>query len=155
MDDLHELVGTRYPTYSFPVERGKVMEFARAVMSDEPTQVDVGHARAQGFDDVVAPPTFSAVTSHWAPPMAEARLDLRRVLAGGARWEYHRPIVAGDELTVETRVVSVDHKIGRRGGMTLIVRESTFTNQRGETAMSLRSTMIQLDKAPADQVAAT
>jgi hydroxyacyl-ACP dehydratase HTD2-like protein with hotdog domain len=155
MEDLHDLVGTRYPTYAFPVERGKVVEFARAVMSEEATQLDVGHARAEGFDDVVAPPTFSAVTSHWAPPMTESRFDLRRVLAGGARWEYHLPLVAGDEVTVQTHVVSVDHKTGRRGGMHLIVRESTFTNQRGERAMSLRSTMILLDEAPADRVAAT
>jgi acyl dehydratase len=146
-----DLVGRSLPTYSFPVEAGKVMEFANAVLADDPVHTDPQAAAAEGFPGVVAPPTFSAAAQHWAPPASGTLLDLdlRRVLAAGAEWDYHQPIVAGDVLTVSGEVVSVEHKEGRRGGMTLITRENRFVNQRGELAMAVRSTVIELDDVPA------
>ena len=40
---------------------------------------------------------------------------------------------AGDVLTCVARVKSVYKKTGRSGPMAFVVREHTFTNQRGET----------------------
>lgn len=148
-----DLVGQPLPTYSFPVETGKVVEFAKAVFADDPVHTDVRAAEAEGFAGVVAPPTFSAVAQHWAPQDTGnlLDLDLRRVLAAGAEWDYYEPIVAGDVLTVAGEVVSVEHKEGRRGGMTLITRENRFVNQRDELVMKVRSTVIELDDVPRDR----
>lgn len=130
------LIGYEYPPYTFPVERGKIREFARAVRDDDPAC----------RDGATAPLTFSAVTGHWAPQRTDVLgLDLRRVLAGGAEWEYLGEIRAGDELTVSSRIADVVHKTGSRGGMTLIITEHSFVNQRGETVLRQRSTAIELD----------
>lgn len=143
-------IGFEWPPYTIEVERGKVAEFARAVRASDPVYADPAAARAAGYADVPAPPTFSAVGQHWAPHASvedDLGVDLRRVLAGGAEWEYLGDIVAGDVLTVHGRVVDMVSKRGSRGPMTLIVRENTFVNQRGETVLRLRGTMIELGAA--------
>lgn len=136
LDARRALVGTEIGAYTLPVERGKVAEFARAVQASD----------GQGF----APPTFSAAAQHWSTGnhAAALHLDLRRILAGGATWEYHEPVVAGDTLDASVRLVSVEHKESRRGGMTVLVMETSFVNQRGEMAMTWQSTVIELDAGP-------
>ncbi|MFF0575867.1 MaoC family dehydratase N-terminal domain-containing protein [Streptosporangium saharense] len=141
-----DLIGHEYPSYSFPVEYGKVREFALAVKDEDPVHHDVEAARAAGYPHLPVPPTFSAVTSHWAARggLDVLGLDLRRVLAGGAEWEYLGDIVVGDVLTVRSRIADVLSKQGGRGPMTLVVTEHTFVNQRQETVLRLRSTVIEL-----------
>lgn len=140
-------IGHEWPSYTLEVERGKITEFARAIKTADPVYVDGAAARAAGYADVPAPPTFSAVGSHWAPQVSvedDLGVDLKRVLAGGAEWEYLGDIVAGDVLTVVGRVADIVEKRGSRGPMTLLIRENTFVNQRGERVLRVRSTMIEL-----------
>lgn len=47
--------------------------------------------------------------------------------------EPEASVKAGDVLTCVARVKSVYKKTGRSGPMAFVVREHTFTNQRGET----------------------
>lgn len=148
-----DLIGHEFATYEFPVEAGKVLEFATAVLSTDPASV-TGPCGAQGEAGPVAPPTFSAAALHWAsrqPAEEGLGLDLRRVLAAGSQWDYSVPVVAGDVLRVSGVVSGVEHKQGRRGGMTLITRRNRFVNQRDELAFTVESTMIELDQAPADR----
>lgn len=147
-----DLIGHRFASYEFVVEQGKIAEFAHAVLADSPVHYSVEEAVAQGHSGTLAPPTFSAASAHWHNPAVgdELDLDLRRVLAAGAEWEYFCPVVAGDVLTVSGRIVSVEHKTGRRGGMTLITRANDFVNQNGVLAMTVSSTVIELDAAPAE-----
>ncbi|GII66179.1 hypothetical protein Skr01_62640 [Sphaerisporangium krabiense] len=145
MTDRRHLVGHAYTPYTFPVEHGKVREFALAVKDEDPVYHDVEAARAAGYRHLPVPPTFSAVTSHWAVRDVDVlRLDLRRVLAGGAEWEYLGDIVAGDVLTVRSRIADVQEKTGSRGPMTLMITEHEFVNEREETVMRMRSTVIEM-----------
>ncbi|GII87842.1 hypothetical protein Ssi03_58320 [Sphaerisporangium siamense] len=145
MTDRRHLIGHAYTPYTFPVEHGKVREFARAVKDEDPVYHDVEAARAAGYRHLPAPPTFSAVTSHWATRNVDVlRLDLRRVLAGGAEWEYLGDIAAGDVLTVRSHIADVQEKTGSRGPMTLVITEHEFVNEREETVMRLRSTVIEM-----------
>ena len=57
-----ELQGRTFPpTEPYLVGREKVREFARAVFATNPINSDVDAARAAGYSDVVAPPTFPVV----------------------------------------------------------------------------------------------
>ena len=86
-------------------------EFARAVFADEPINIDPEAARAAGYADVVAPPTFAIVVQELtlqqllAEP--DAGIDFSRVVHGEQRFSYTRPIVAGDELTATLTVTSI------------------------------------------------
>jgi len=104
--------GKKYPeTESYLVGREKIREFARAVFSTNPVNLDVFAAQAAGYTDLVAPPTFAVViqerslTSVISDP--EADIDFSRVVHGDQKFISNRPIVAGDELTSVLEVASV------------------------------------------------
>jgi acyl dehydratase len=104
--------GKKYPeTAPYLVGREKVREFANAVFSNNPVNIDVFAAQAAGYADLVAPPTFAVViqerslTSVISDP--EADIDFSRVVHGDQRFVVVRPIVAGDELTSVLEVASV------------------------------------------------
>ena len=57
------LKGREYQEVSFPVERDHVVQFADAIGTDDPVFRDPEAARAAGYPDQVAPPTFVDVRS--------------------------------------------------------------------------------------------
>ena len=104
--------GKKYPaTAPYLVGREKIREFAHAVMSNNPVNLDVFAAQAAGYKDVVAPTTFAVVIQErslstvLADP--DADIDFSRVVHGDQRFVHVRPIVAGDELTSVLKVASV------------------------------------------------
>lgn len=104
--------GKKYPeTPSYLVGREKVREFARAVFSTNPVNLDVFAAQAAGYTDLVAPPTFAVVIQEQSLSAVlkdpEADIDFSRVVHGDQRFVSVRPIVAGDELTSVLEVASV------------------------------------------------
>ncbi|MBX6378241.1 MAG: MaoC family dehydratase N-terminal domain-containing protein [Clostridia bacterium] len=131
----------------FPVELGKVREFARAIGEDNPVFYDEARAREAGFAAPPAPLTFAETLRFWsdAPPVYEQLgLDLRFVLDGGREFEYRRPVVAGEVLSAVTKVVDVYEKAGKRGGtMTFVILETTFVDEKGEVVLLSRQTLIQ------------
>lgn len=53
--------------WSFPVEAGHVMQFARAIGDPNPIYADAGYARATDLGQVIAPPTFTMASAHFDP----------------------------------------------------------------------------------------
>ena len=145
------VVGYVAPPFEMPVERGKIIEFAKALHLRDLAHSDVAVARAEGHTDVVAPLTFSATWLHWMTPDPNnpVQVDLRNIVAAGAEWEYMGDIVAGDTLTVEMSIAGIERKEGRRGPMTILTREFTFTNQHGQAVLTMRSNMIEF--APSEE----
>lgn len=112
-----EFVGRSYaPTGSYVVGREKLREFATAIGDGSPAYHDVAAARALGYADLVAPPTFAVVMSMQASRAVihdpELGLDYSRVVHGEQRFAYARPIVAGDELVVTTTIESIRSAAG-------------------------------------------
>ena len=104
--------GKTYPeTAPYLVGREKVREFALAVKSTSPINLDVFAAQAAGYTDVVAPPTFAVVIQERSLATVlsdkDADIDFSRVVHGDQRFIHARPIVAGDELTSTLTVASV------------------------------------------------
>ncbi len=98
----------------FPVEEGKVMEFARAVGDTDLENV---------------PLTFTAVAGHWRDQAAMVELlglDLRRIVVGGCEWEYHAPVEVGDRLRGRRILADAQDKRGARGTMTILTLETRF-----------------------------
>jgi hypothetical protein len=133
------------PGLEWVVERGKIGEFARAVMNESVAYAD---------EKAVAPPTFPQSMALWRAraPRSEAGtgrggLDMRRVLHGEQEFEYVRPLRAGDVLTATSHVKDRYEKEGKRGGtMTFIVSETVFRDQNGEIVAYSRGTTIQTSK---------
>jgi hypothetical protein len=144
-------IGTTDEPFTMTVERGKVREFARATMSDNPEYLDAGSPPIE--------PTFLTSVSFWTPTgrsvFSKVKLDLKRVLHGGQEYVFHGPPPhAGQELTVQTRVDDVYEKEGKRGGtMLFVVTVTEFRDERGKLVAEARSTAIQTGK-PATETGA-
>jgi hydroxyacyl-ACP dehydratase HTD2-like protein with hotdog domain len=125
-------VGLVIDEVDFRVEEGKVREFALAV-----GQADHG--------DV--PLTFVTVSGHWrdqAAMVAKLGLDIRRIVVGGAEWEYHAPLRVGDRVRGARVLVAVDEKPRGDGTMKLLTLETRFHRGDGALAVIQRDTVIEL-----------
>jgi len=112
----------------YEVGREKIREFADAVGATSPLHRDPAAARAAGYADVIAPPTFATVISMRATGIVvddpELGLDYSRVVHGSQTFVHHRPMVAGDRLV---SVVHVDDVQTRMGNDFLTVRAEIAT----------------------------
>jgi acyl dehydratase len=140
-------VGLELDEVTFPVERGKVREFVRALHEDDPIYQDADAAAAAGFAAIPAPLTFPMVAMLWRDRDAaieDLGFDFKRLLHGGTTWEYARPLVVGDEVTVRRSVAAVDEREGRRGGvMTFVTIATEITDAAGELVARQTDTLIQ------------
>jgi hydroxyacyl-ACP dehydratase HTD2-like protein with hotdog domain len=125
-------VGLVIDEVDFPVEEGKVREFAVAVGDGD-------------FRSV--PLTFSTVAGHWrdqAAMVALLGLDLPRVVVGGSEWEYHASLAIGDRLRGRRVVKAVEEKQSARGPMTVITLETRFERRNGDIVVVQRDTLMEL-----------
>ncbi len=132
----------------FPIERGKIHEFANSILDDNEFYHDEEAAKAAGLPSVVAPPTFSSASAFFPQPSSGGQriegLDMRFVLHGGQELIFERPVFAGDVLTSEPGETKSYEKKGRRGGtMKFIESETIFRDAQGEIVLRSRNTLIQ------------
>jgi acyl dehydratase len=112
------------------------------VFATAPIHHDVDAAIAAGYSDVVTPPTFPIViqekTLQQLLSHPGAGIDFSRVVHGDQKFEYQRPLVAGDEVVATLRVT----KIQSLGGHTMMTSESTITTAAGEPVVVATSTLV-------------
>ena len=138
-----ELQGRVFPPVApYLVGREKVREFSRAVFATNPINHDPEAARAAGYADVVAPPTFAVGVQEatLAQLLAEpdAGIDFSRVVHGDQRFSFSRPIVAGDLLTATLTVASVKSL----GGHSMVTAESRVVDAAGAHVVTATSTLV-------------
>ena len=132
-----------------PIERGKIHEFADAILDDHPFYHDEEAARAAGLPSVVAPPTYCLTAALYAGeegamPDELKALDARFMLHGAQEFTFERPVFAGDLLTEEQGEVKAYEKTGKRGGVMKFVEiETIHRDQKGEIVMRSRATVLQ------------
>lgn len=130
------------PTASYLVGREKVREFARAVFATSPINFDLEAARAAGHADIVAPPTFPIVVQEGALTQllddTDAGIDFGRVVHGDQRFQYSRPIVAGDELTAQLTVTEVK----TLGGNSMVTAATEISDASGQHVVTATSTLV-------------
>jgi acyl dehydratase len=135
-------VGRTFAPVTYAVGREKVREYAHAVGETNPLHLDVDAARAAGHRDVVAPPMFAVVYA--SPAVIPAffdpavGMDFARMVHGEQEFTWGPLVVAGDEITTEVEVASIEE----RAGMGFFVFESRSDNQAGERVCTGRWTCI-------------
>lgn len=110
-----DFVGRVYPPSDpYEVTRVKIREFADAIGDPNPVYRDQDAAKAAGHPDVIAPPTFPIVITLGGEALADPELGLNFALVvhGEQRFEYHRPLRAGDVVVTESTVSGI-RSIGR------------------------------------------
>src|ERR1700760_633547 len=146
---LEERIGHHYTMDgTYLVGREKLREYARAVQDYHPAHWDVDAAAKLGYPDLIAPLTFTST-----PGMTCNRRMFEQIVVGYDTYmqteelfEQHRPIVAGDELTVDVELTSVRRMAGRD----LITVTNTFTDAAGERVHTLHTTVVGVTAADLD-----
>jgi len=141
-----ELLGRELHRVTFPVERGKIAEFARATGEINPVFFDEAAARAAGFDGIPTPVTFAQVVNHYLPdgPVFPPGFDIKRIVHGESEYEIERLPIAGEMLTASFRFVRVFEKTSKSGGtMRFAVRECALIDERGDEILFRRDTLIE------------
>jgi acyl dehydratase len=136
-------IGRTYPPGApYQVGREKIREFATAIGDFNPAFHDVDAARALGYPDLIAPPTFPFVIAMRAMAAAtfdpELGLDYSRVVHGEQHFRYSRPICAGDELTATT----VIENIRAAAGNDFLTTRTDIETLAGEHVVSSTSVIV-------------
>jgi acyl dehydratase len=135
------------PTEPYLVGREKIREFARAIGATEREYHDPAAARAIGYADVIAPPTFPVVLTMAATRQiiqdSDLGMDYSRVVHGDQKFAYTRPVVAGDALVC---VNSVD-EITSRGGHDFITTRTEVATEAGEPVVTAWMKLVQRGEA--------
>ncbi len=138
-----DFAGRSYPASGpYAVDAASLAAFAAAVGSADPVHTDADAARAAGYRDVIAPPTFAVTLAQQCDRQfisdPEAGIDYSRVVHGEQRFVHHRPITAGDEvvgaLTVDT--------VRETGGHAMVTTRTELTTTAGEPLCTSTSTIV-------------
>jgi acyl dehydratase len=125
------------------VEKGAIRHFAEAIGETNPIYYEEAAARAAGYRSVVAPPTF--------PTTLRAGSDLREglllspgkhLLQAEQSFEYARPIVAGDRLTVRSKIAEVSQRNTPSGLTDVVVIEDEGRDDSGAVVYRSRQLWV-------------
>lgn len=146
-------LGTKTEPADFEVEAGRVAFFAETIGETNPIHRDRAAAQAAGHPDIVAPATFAMVIDLEAGRALEARgakgaialvgCDMRRLLHGEERYDYHGLVYAGDVVRVSTEVTGFEDKKG--GALEFAYTRTEITHpERGLLVTITRSLVHRL-----------
>jgi acyl dehydratase len=129
------------PTEPYEVSRVKIREFAHAIGDPNPIYRDAEAAKAAGHPDVIAPPTFPIVVSLGNPALADPDLGLNyaMVVHGEQRFEYVRPMRAGDVVVCASTITEIK-SIGNNEKM---VVETEIKTVEGELVCKAYNTLVE------------
>ena len=134
-------VGRQSAPLVVEVERGHIRRFAEAVGDSNPIYVDEAAARAAGHPRIPAPPTFAAALRA-NDPRAGIDIDWRKLLHGEQELVFHRPVYAGDRLTLVGRIADAAVKQAKAGVLDALVLETVATDDAGARVFTARSTVL-------------
>lgn len=139
-----KFIGYELPPTLWDVEKGRIRFFAEVIGATDPIYFDTNAAQAAGYRNVVAPPTFifgaESDSGVLMKLLDTLKIDLRKLLHGEQRFDYHAPVCAGDTLRFQTRVSDIYDKKG--GALEFVVNDTKVTNQFGEHVSDLHSVIV-------------
>lgn len=126
------VIGKVYPLATYAVGRENIREYALAVGETNPLHLSLETARAAGYADLVAPPMFVAVYTRMAMFQLlldpEVGIDFTRMVHGAQEFEWHRLVIAGEDVSTTASVTD----IAQRGGMQFYTIETVSSAEHGE-----------------------
>jgi hypothetical protein len=151
---------------TFPVEATHIKMFANSLFDENP----VYHAGSKALGGVIAPPTFPQSVAQFDPEYflrpkpgqpwfgsakgpsgVEGKASSSGGLHAEQHFQYHRNVVAGDVLTVETKAGKSWEKESKRAGKLMFSERITeYRDQKGELVVTARSVGVRTER-PVDQ----
>lgn len=138
-----EFAGRTYPPSGpYAVDAASIAAFAAAIGSTDPVHTSTEAARAAGYRDVIAPPTFAVTLAQQCDRQLiedpEAGIEFSRVVHGEQRFVHHRPITAGDKVL---GTLTVDG-VRAAGGHSMVTTRTELATTDGEPLCTSTSTIV-------------
>ena len=147
---------------TFPVEATHIKMFAASLFDENP----VYQGGSKELGGVVAPPTFPQAVAQFDPEYflrpkpgepwfgsakgasgVEGKASSSGGLHAEQHFEYHRNLVAGDVLTVETMPGKTWEKESKRAGKLMFSERITeYRDQKGELVITARSVGVRTER---------
>jgi len=133
--------------------RASIRYFALALGDDNPLYVDDAYAKQAGYPSLIAPPTLICETCQYAhqAPNADGyighewRLPVpnARLVRAGNDYEFMRPVLPTDRVSVTWTLESIVEKPASRGGTQLFVSSvARYRDAQGEIVAINRETIV-------------
>ena len=139
------LIGTVLEPIVAEVEKGEIRQFADAIGATDPIHTDPEAARAAGYPNLVAPPTFvfclSQRNSEPTERLVELGFDVAKLLHGEQHFEHFHPVCAGDTITLSTRIEDIYEKKG--GLLEFMVQKTDAVNRDGALCATMTAVVVQ------------
>jgi acyl dehydratase len=137
-----DFIGRAFPSPEpYEITRVKIKEFADAIGDLNPIYRDQDAAKAAGHPDVLAPPTFPIVLALGGDSLDDPELGLNwaMVVHGEQRFEYRRPLRAGDVVVTESTIAGM-RSIGRNERLEI---QTVITTVEGEHVCTAHNVLIE------------
>jgi len=129
-----KLIGHTFKPFTATVEAGKIKLFCKAIGEEDPIYTDAAAAKAAGYRGITAPLTFLRALQADDPNkgglLKLLDVDIGLILHGEQHFEYLAPVVVGDTVTCQEKVVDIYDKKG--GALWFVVQEMEMKDQTGK-----------------------
>ena len=133
--------------------RASIRYFALALGDDNPLYVDDAYAKKAGYPSVIAPPTLICESCQYAhqAPNAEGYIGHEwplpvpnaRLIRAGNDYEFMRPVLPSDRISVTWTLENIVEKASSRGGTQLFVSSvARYRDDKGEVVAINRETIV-------------
>lgn len=147
MFDKNKL-GQSFPPFTIEVERNKIHELVLAIGDTNPIYHSREAAQAAGYQDVPLFPTAPTIFNFWGntqfgEQLAEAGINVMRILHSEEEYEYLAPIYPGDVLTGISTIIDGKSRRSKDGStMDILTTETRYTNQQSQHVLTARTTVV-------------
>jgi len=143
-DEARSMIGQSDDPITIEVSRRDIVKYA---VSTEQTQ-----EKYLAGDE--APPMFVSGLSREIAPLDQLGPDglpqtslmpdlpLKRVMAGGVEFEFHRKVLPGDTLVFQRTLSEITEKQGRTGPLIFVTHTITCKTEAGEPVLDQKQTRI-------------
>ncbi len=136
----------------FVIEKGKIVEFAKAIGLQNPIYFDKSEAQKLGYSDIPIPPTFATVIEYsndqdYYQFFKDFNLKPENVLHGEQSYEYIEDICANQMITATLFVERIEYK----GSKIFYYLKTIYQNHLAKTVLISRSTLIEVKEVPGDR----
>jgi acyl dehydratase len=135
------LVGKESEPATVRVDKSRIRQFAASVGLTDRAYYDEAEAKKRGYPSLIGPPTLPIALGQDVEPggggMPRIQWNVAKLLHEGTEIRFDRPIFAGDELTMKSRLASITTREGRSGVRTIYTMESAFYDPAGKRVCTL------------------
>ena len=131
----------KYPD-TFVVGREQIRQYAQSIKAKDPASLDEDAAAQLGHPGLIAPLTFLSIFAvmiqrHFFQHV-DVGMETMQIVQVDQKFLFHRPIVAGDELTGTMYVQTVDERFGAD----IVTTRNVLTDASGDTVMESFTTLM-------------